>query len=516
MTIQRFLQLGLCLILLLPAPIVYSKQWALVVGVNKYPGLSADKQLQGAINDANLLTTRLRAKGVDLPDKRVLLNEKATVANFKAAFKDLLSSAQAGDELIITFSGHGGQEVEFAEPKDEQDNKDETLMFYDFAGGTSTQGRMSDDELYSLFATARQFSVLFVADTCHSGGISRSVSMQAELPSRGILDTYTPQASSSFQSPESDDRIPLAHVSYLAATENEILTVPEINIPADNKVHGALSFSFAKALTGKADSDNDHIITRAELKQYVTDQVGLLTDHHQQPGLLPRGDSNQAFALTASEPEKPVIPTQTLAIKVEGGRVPSGVLAIHEHNSQYRLRFLISDNKVTAYNPLGDRLTQFDAADVAAWNKLIAKYRLLTAIDNIDQSAAEAVNIKLVQGDGLHTIGEHLNFEFNLAGTQRYFFLVDLAGSGEWQWLYPKLGKDETKLSSLPYPLKLKVEPPTGEDDMLAIFCADENPALKQLIKAQDGKTAATPEIFLSALGSNCRIGRYAFFTGEH
>ena len=105
-----------------------------------------------------------------------------------------------------------------------------------------------------------------------------------------------------------------------------------------------------------------------------------------------------------------------------------------------------------------------------------------------------------------------MNFEFTTNGPQRYFYLVDLAGSGEWQWLYPKAG-DEIKLSSLPYLLPLDVTPPTGEDNLFAVFCGSENQKLHQLVIQYDGKSAPEPETFLAAFNKDCHIQRYAFFS---
>lgn len=496
------------------SPVAYCKQLALVIGIDRYPSLSKNKQLNGAVNDAMLIANGLRAKGVDLPDNRLLLNENATSKNFINQFQGLLASAQTGDELIITFAGHGGQEEERAEPLDEADHKDETLMFSDFVP-ESSQGRISDDELYSLLASARLYSVLFVADTCHSGGISRAASIKSEFASRGILDIYTPHFDSTYQLPAESDKLPLSHVTYLAATENEQLEIKEYHDALDDKTHGALSTSFAKAIKGYADSDSNQIITRKELKQYISTEVKKITDNRQLPGLLPRGDSYHAFTMASIEKIPEPLPNQVVAIKLEGGVLPAGVLAVREDASQYVLRFIFSDKDVTAYNPLGDKLTSFKAADVNAWNKLIAKYRFLSSLDTFEQKA-DGVSINLPQGDGLHKLDEVLNFEINFATNQPFIFLFNLAGSGEWQSLYPLLSTDKSKQSSSPFHLPLSVKIPTGKDDMVAVSCINENPTLKKIMEDQDGKSALIPEIFFTALGENCSVGRYAFFSTDN
>ena len=87
-------------------------QHALVVGINQYQDADGYylKNLEGAVNDALLLRDTLRRAQVNLPDKRVFLDAKATRAAFVRAWRDMLKRAQPGDTLILTFSGHGGQQ----------------------------------------------------------------------------------------------------------------------------------------------------------------------------------------------------------------------------------------------------------------------------------------------------------------------------------------------------------------------------------------------------------------------
>lgn len=489
---------------------IYAKQHALVVGIDHYPNLLEDKHLKGAVNDAKLLRDNLRAKGVELPDRRVLLNEAATVESFKQAYQDLLSNAESGDELIITFAGHGHQEVEFSNPRDEKDGKDETLVFSNYKDDT-LDGRISDDELYSMLAEAQRFSVLFVADTCHSGGISRSPAVASELRKRGgLLNNYSPTVPSNYVEPIKSDAEPLAHVTYLMAADKDELEISEYPINGQN--HGALSVSFANAIKGYADQDKNKVITRSELIQFVQKEVKKLSDHKQIPDLLPRGDSNLAFSLAKIETPLEALPNSNLAIKVEGAGIPAGVSAAHQDSEHYVLRFIVNDNRVKAYNPQGDELTQFDYLDLYAWNRLLAKHRLLAALDTYERGN-QFVTIKLAQGDDAHKLEEHLDFKINFASTDPYFYLFNLASTGEWQSLYPRLSGEKSKLTGSYFPLELKVTLPTGRDDVVALACERENTSLKKLIEQQDGKEAPVPEAFLASLGKYCHVGRYAFFS---
>ena len=310
----------------------YAKQWAILVGIDKYPF----RPLQGAVNDAKLLSEALRSHGVDLPDNRVLLNEQATVANFKRTWEEVLKEAKPGDQILLTFAGHGAQEEEFGPPYDEMDKvpgqsygKDETLVFFDFDPNNPQRGRISDDELYELFEKAKAYSVLFVADSCHSGGITRSALSFSALPKRGGLDTFKPKPPDSERvAPSVSDSQILENVTYVAATENEALEIPEIYAP-DQQPHGALSCTFTKALSA-ADRNGDHIVTQRELENYVKEQVPRLTANRQAPGLVSRGLGREkpAFFTNGASPAPTPSWDARLPIKIEGGTLPLGITGV--------------------------------------------------------------------------------------------------------------------------------------------------------------------------------------------
>ena len=496
---------------------VCAKTFGLVVGIDQYQKAErADfPRLQGAVNDAKLLAETLRDKGVDLPENRVLLNGKATLANFKSAWQSILDTAMPSDQIIFTFAGHGSWEYEFAEPRDEADHKDETLLFYDFDPTHPIHGRISDDELYALFEQARRFNILFVADTCHSGGMTRSAASYAELPQRGRdgpLGGFTPLLPvHDYTSPASDDSQVLSHVTYLSATQNESLSIGEIAV--GGLPHGALSWAFSQAYNGAADSDGNKHVSLRELEGYVTEQVRRLTDNRQFPGMLPRGNDQDAF-LAAANPAPPPPPPDRLAINVIGGKMPQGLLNVRLVDRDYRLRFALANGKATVFNPHGDQVAEVDAATASSWSKLIAKFRLLDALDHAYNTQAKPVKISLKQGDDVHNIEQRLDFSFDPDSASRHLLLFDLAGTGELQFLYPltNLG-DKPALAQIPYALSLDVVPPTGEDDLVAVFCNQPQDKAIAVLNTYNGKAPPEPETLLQTLGKDCQIGRYAFFT---
>jgi hypothetical protein len=82
------------------------KRLALVVGIDKYPNLTPNSQLQKAVNDARAVSGALRDIGFNV---RTL--ENAQRAQMSEAFGNLEQSIAPGDTVFIYFAGHG---VEFA------------------------------------------------------------------------------------------------------------------------------------------------------------------------------------------------------------------------------------------------------------------------------------------------------------------------------------------------------------------------------------------------------------------
>ena len=498
---------------LLLAASVQAKSFGLVVGINQYQTATL-KKLTGAVNDAKLLAETLRKQGVDLPETRVLVDSQATLANFKAAWQSLLDTAAPGDQILFTFAGHGAQEQEFSQPFDEDDHLDETFLFYDFDPVNPHRGRLSDDELYDLLQQARAFRLVFVADACHAGGLLRG-GFGTEMPSRdggSPLGGYKPHPPAhEWAIPNADDRQVLSHVTYLLATNQDRDPVWEIN--QNGARHGALSVAFSEAFAGAADSDGKAGITRGELEGYVNQRVATLTDHNQHPDMVPRGGDEPAFAEGGKPKPQPPATLGDLPIKVTGGKALAGLQHARLDDTGYRLRFEIQQGKAQVISPLGDKLADVDAGTASEWNALIAKYRLLAALDS--QPAAKQVRVNLTQGTGLHKLDERLNFSFEPNSGRRFFLLFDLAGTGQLQFLYPlKDQHDPEAVAKIPYALpELQVVLPVGEDDLVAVFCERPQPQAIALLRTHDQRNPPEPEEFLQGLGKDCQLGRLAYFT---
>ncbi len=122
-------------------------------------------QLYGCVNDVYTLKSLLEKKfNYKSENITLLLNEQATREKILIEFVDLLKTAEEGDQLFFSFSGHGvyidDQNFE------EVDGKDEVIVTADYYG-------IIDDEIKYLIDTYLKPSVKLFAlfDCCHSGTI---------------------------------------------------------------------------------------------------------------------------------------------------------------------------------------------------------------------------------------------------------------------------------------------------------------------------------------------------------
>lgn len=524
-----------------------AKQYGLVVGIDDYenfkpraetpPGSHTD--LQGAVNDAKLIAKALRAKGVDLPDGNVLINEQATTKNFLSAFDNMLKRADPGDTFIITFAGHGGQEREVAEPFDEKDNLDETLMFYEFDPQNPRKGRLSDDQIREKLKQAREFKIIMVMDSCHSGGLERSVNQSVVGASRNggkwditiepLLDEIVPTSG--------DRDKPLAHVTQILATETDKLLVTETRI--DGKPHGALSYYFAQGISGDADADKNNYVSRRELSNYIETQVVAEMNQNQKPRLLPRGDDTVAFQLipdapdtpTTSKPEpvpkvedkpKPKVqtkPDHRITIKVIGGKQIFALGADARYvNENADLTFEADASGWIVYNHTGDKVYHLDREDELSDEpqKMIARVKLLKALPKLLRSDLPHGQIIAFQSPKLQVIGTRVKFRF-VAPDSRLTHLTafNLAGNGDFQYLYPQ-PTSSSDIGDEGVPIEFDVVPPVGADQLVGVYCESQPHDLQDYLRRHNGDYAPEPaefEIFLRQ--SDCQIGRIGLFTSD-
>ncbi|HEY3260554.1 MAG TPA: caspase family protein [Pseudonocardiaceae bacterium] len=123
-----------------------------------------DGTLAGCINDAHDLAVIATSEGFRTS---ILVDRQATAGAVLSAVRAAASRLTAGDVFLLTFAGHGGQIEDVDDELAEPHGFDQTWACWD--------RQLLDDEMHAALAEfARDVRVIVVADSCHSGTVTRN------------------------------------------------------------------------------------------------------------------------------------------------------------------------------------------------------------------------------------------------------------------------------------------------------------------------------------------------------
>ena len=152
----------------------YRTSWALLIGVEDYPNLPVEYQLNYAVGDVEDLKQMLVEKHQFSAGNIITLtNEQATRARITEAMGHLADRQTIGadDRVLVFFSGHGqtvplpeGGEMGFILP---YDAKVDMNGVANFSGYYTTCINMNELRNLAIFIPAKH--VLFLMDACYSG-----------------------------------------------------------------------------------------------------------------------------------------------------------------------------------------------------------------------------------------------------------------------------------------------------------------------------------------------------------
>jgi len=126
--------------------------------------------LNACENDAHDMAKIAAARGFK---SKILLTKGATAAAVITYLKNAAKNLKKGDELFISYSGHGGQVPDLNGDEkgaaNSDDNVDETWCLYD--------RQLVDDELWGLWSRfAAGVRIVMLSDSCHSGTVAKDIS----------------------------------------------------------------------------------------------------------------------------------------------------------------------------------------------------------------------------------------------------------------------------------------------------------------------------------------------------
>ncbi|SDD29195.1 caspase family protein [Auraticoccus monumenti] len=174
----------------------------------------SDLALPSCANDARAMAQISQQLGYDAC---VLVDAEATTSALYGLLSDASHNLQAGDALLLTFSGHGSQ-IDNESGDVEQDLLDETTCFYD--------RMLVDDELYALLrGLGEGVRAHVVFDSCHSGTATKELVAEVAADHaqevRSALALTTPGTGRTAGSLSDQDVTPISSSSLAAALEGE-------------------------------------------------------------------------------------------------------------------------------------------------------------------------------------------------------------------------------------------------------------------------------------------------------
>ncbi len=231
------------------------KRWALLVGIADYPSVEGFEiqKLKGPVKDVKALAALLtdpEAGGYNPDHVFTLTDKQATRDEILMKLDDIKNNARREDMVLFFFSGHG------APPPSDADSS--YLIPYDHNLRYLDTTCIDSEELASRIRKMEAEKVVVILDACNAGGIRQYGSKAGAAGSTGLVKSY----SEAFQKAE-------GRVLLLSSDESEV--------SLEDEEGGIFTRFLLEGLSGKADENNDGIITFTEVALYVETEVPLYT-----------------------------------------------------------------------------------------------------------------------------------------------------------------------------------------------------------------------------------------------
>jgi Caspase domain len=518
---------------------------ALIIGIDNYRHY---RPLKGAVADARDIETALRRVGTK--DITALLDAQADRAAILREIDGLIVRTRPNDLIVLSIAGHGTQEPERVKGS-EPDGMENVFLLPGFEPtAAGSQQRILGKEFNHFIKQLelRGAHVLFVADTCHGGGMAREVDPRGEqlsyrqVPSYRLTnDTLKPVTTSSeaFTTELDFDR-----TEFLAAVDRKT-KAPEVTIPGIAGLRGALSYAVARAIEGDADANADGRVTVKELFTTVRQMVYQLSNQRQNIVTVSSPsrslDNDVVFQLTrgvnVAEQASPARPQETRPLgptATPQQQAPAKThferpvrLAALDGNSQHFAGLTPREVpfEIVAKNDNPDIFWDPTTRDVIDAYSDVVAYKIDKAElpSVIDRAAAirelklmwtkDPQVIKVGPDDSLHRNESLVHIELNNT-KGRALILFSIAGNGTVQMLYPK-DSDLAIIPSPEYSFKVKVREPFGHDQIVAITSDQRMGELEQVLLQLKGRRAAAQMIKMVQryAPKDARIGSAGLYT---
>ncbi|MEP9374710.1 caspase family protein [Mesorhizobium sp. KR1-2] len=479
---------------------------AVLIGIDLYRNVPP---LRGAVADAEDLSLSLRSVGVE--DMSLLKNGDASRDNILKAIESVTQRTGPGDLVVLGIAGHGSSEPERLKGS-KPNGRDEVYVLAGFDTRLpGSRERIFGDEFKALIRglEAKGADVLFVADTCHAGGMTRAVDPRSEeivwrqVPSYKIEeDDLAPISTTADALATSFD---FKRLTFLAAVDENSKS-PEISIPGVSQKRGALSYAVARAFQGAADRNGDGKVTRRELFEYTRQAVYQFTNQRQNiftesppdddldrsivftyAGAMPQGTEAAPDAGQTQTPSEGKLTDHVAVAVLDGRPVLEGIapaVTPYELTEVADARLVFDSARREAVADGDVIATDVGPEDVPF---VVDRMAALAALKRLGGQNPETVRV--TPSDKVHQAGEQAGISMpGIAG--RHLVLFDVAGDGTVQVLYPE-ARDPTGPMPGDFNLDLKVVAPFGTDLLVAITSEAPMPMLVDFLRQNDQRRAA-------------------------
>lgn len=443
--------------------------FALVVGIDRYALQSPQFDLDGAVNDAVDIAATLRR--TNAREVVLLTDDKATKAAIEQSWFRLVDSAKAGDTVVLSYAGHGSQEPEPAGRHEEEDGKNENFILGGFLPtGIASKERIVDDEMNAWLnrADTKGVRVVFIADACHSGSMTRALGQVAEsrLKFRN-MPRSSPEFEIDFPPPQISKMRPddFKNVTFVAAVQEDKKS-PEITI--EGKTRGALSYAFARAIEGAGDTNGDGQLNQDELLTFLKLSVNKLVESQQVPEVSPLRSIDRpilpALRSAKKAPERaPTKPALKLAAVGGSAQLSMPGVALVADPADADLVFDVGARTVT--HRIGGLVAE--GVDPPLLRAVVAKW---VALEVLKRASDEVVAAEITTGGEVHKRGQKVGL--SIKGAVHPFLTVfNLPPSGRVDYLTPETGKEKADFRGRAMNEDFVVaDPPFGAEHIVAIL----------------------------------------------
>lgn len=236
--------------------------WAVVIGVNDYPHF---RKLRYAVDDAKAFYEHLvHYNKIPAENVTLLLDQEADLTKLRSTLGTRLKNKAGKEDMVILyFAGHGATEKDALSP--DGDGLEKYLLPYNADPQDLYATALPMEEILRIFNRIRAERLVFIADSCYSGASGgRTISLTGVRAN--ISDAFL-------------DRISRGKGRIILTASG----ANEVSCENDKLKHGIFTYFLLEGLRGKADADQDGVVTVDEAYAYVSKHVPQATGQEQHP-----------------------------------------------------------------------------------------------------------------------------------------------------------------------------------------------------------------------------------------